>query len=47
MDPTAPSTPRVPFRLVLASIAGVWLAYFALTTLGSNCLTPCCCVAAW
>ncbi|MEY4471927.1 MAG: hypothetical protein RL671_231 [Pseudomonadota bacterium] len=33
MDPTAPSTPRVPFRLVLASIAGVWLAYFALTTL--------------
>jgi hypothetical protein len=33
MDQTAPSTPRVPFRLVLASIAGVWLAYFALTTL--------------
>mgnify|MGYP000028081580 CR=1 FL=1 len=33
MDQAAPSTPRVPFRLVLASIAGVWLAYFALTTL--------------
>ena len=33
MDRTAPSTPRVPLRLVLASIAGVWLAYFALTTL--------------
>ena len=33
MEPLAPSAPRVPFRLVLASIAGVWLAYFALTTL--------------
>ena len=33
MNLTAPSTPRVPFKLVLASIAGVWLAYFALTTL--------------
>ena len=33
MDRTVPSTPRVPLRLVLASIAGVWLAYFALTTL--------------
>lgn len=33
MDLTAPSTPRVPFKLVLASIAGVWLAYFALATL--------------
>ena len=33
MDLTAPSAPRVPFKLVLASIAGVWLAYFALTTL--------------
>jgi len=33
MDLSAPSTPRVPFKLVLASIAGVWLAYFALTTL--------------
>ena len=33
MDSAVPSTPRVPFKLVLASIAGVWLAYFALTTL--------------
>lgn len=33
MELTAPSPPRVPFKLVLASIAGVWLAYFALTTL--------------
>lgn len=33
MDLTAPSAPRVPFKLVLASIGGVWLAYFALTTL--------------
>ena len=33
MDLTTPSTPRVPFKLVLASIAGVWLAYFALATL--------------
>ena len=33
MDQTAPSAPRVPLKLVLASIAGVWLAYFALATL--------------
>ena len=33
MELTAPSTPRVPFKLVLASIAWVWLAYFALATL--------------
>lgn len=33
MDLSAPSTPRVPIKLVLASIAGVWLAYFALATL--------------
>ncbi len=33
MELTVPTTPRVPFKLVLASIAGVWLAYFALTTL--------------
>ena len=33
MESAVPSTPRVPFKLVLASIAGVWLAYFALTTL--------------
>ena len=33
MELTAPSTPRVPFKLVLASIAGVWLAYLALATL--------------
>ena len=33
MELTAPSTPRVPIKLVLASIAGVWLAYFALATL--------------
>jgi signal transduction histidine kinase len=33
MELTAPSPPRVPFKLVVASIAGVWLAYFALATL--------------
>lgn len=33
MELTSPPTPRVPFKLVLASVAGVWLAYFALTTL--------------
>jgi len=33
MELTSPPAPRVPFKLVLASVAGVWLAYFALTTL--------------
>ena len=27
--------PRVPFRTVLASIAGLWLCYFVLITLRS------------
>ncbi|MCZ8320511.1 MAG: sensor histidine kinase [Novosphingobium sp.] len=33
MEGTRNTAPRVPFGIVLASIVGVWLAYFALVTL--------------
>lgn len=33
MEGTRNTAPRVPFKIVLASIAGLWLAYFALVTL--------------
>jgi signal transduction histidine kinase len=33
MEETSQTAPRVPFKVVLASVAGLWLAYFAIVTL--------------